>query len=654
MPDIQVATTAALMRALASAKSGDQILLASGTYAGIDIRNLHVAGNVTIKSADPAHRAVISDISFRDSSGITVSNVEMATSVANSKVVYAVYGSTDIHFDRVEVHGPAGLGSLTTVAPFVIRDSNNVTVTNSEFHDLQFGIGLRDTTDVKISGTYFHDMRTDGIRGGGNSDLSISGNFFTDFTPAEGDHADAIQLWTTGIDTVARNISITDNLVVRGSGAPIQGIFIRDTADNLPFENVTITGNLVAGGNYNAISVDGVNGATIADNTVAGFADRRSWLRVENGTNVALEDNKATYYIDEASQISASNNAILLDANDSGASAVYGWLTGQGQFVGGWGNAANAMADAGLVYTAAMAQAAASVPQVVVVNGTSGNDRLSVNVNFDSRLEGGAGDDILTGGTLHHNKLIGGTGDDTYAVRGVGDVVVEGVNAGTDTVMASISYTLGANVENLRMAVGGLTGTGNELDNRIVGSSGNDRLLGMNGDDLIQGASGDDQIFGGNGDDDLRGDGGNDQLDGGAGIDKLSGGDGSDVLSGGTGNDILDGGSGSDTMTGGSGADVFKFRSADLGPEFFDTITDFARGTDKIDLRGIDARVSTSADDAFRFIGSAAFSGQAGELHWSAASGGITVSGDIDGDKIADFSIFLQSTTIITASDFVL
>jgi len=105
-------------------------------------------------------------------------------------------------------------------------------------------------------------------------------------------------------------------------------------------------------------------------------------------------------------------------------------------------------------------------------------------------------------------------------------------------------------------------------------------------------------------------------------------------------------------LTGGSGADVFKFRHADLGKGFFDTITDFTRGTDKIDLKAIDANVATSADDAFTFIGNAAFTGRPGQLNWSAVNGGVMVSGDVNGDKIADFSFFVQSTPLFAATDF--
>jgi len=102
-----------------------------------------------------------------------------------------------------------------------------------------------------------------------------------------------------------------------------------------------------------------------------------------------------------------------------------------------------------------------------------------------------------------------------------------------------------------------------------------DRLYGEDGDDTINGQDGNDKLFGGDG---------NDTLNGGLGNDTLKGGNSADVLDGGEGDDRLYGGGDADSLAGGTGADLFVFRLGDTLVSAFDTVSDFERGTDKLDI----------------------------------------------------------------------
>ncbi|WP_188475585.1 M10 family metallopeptidase C-terminal domain-containing protein, partial [Gemmobacter megaterium] len=145
-----------------------------------------------------------------------------------------------------------------------------------------------------------------------------------------------------------------------------------------------------------------------------------------------------------------------------------------------------------------------------LLNGWGGNDTLI----------GGAGNDTLNGG-VGIDSMAGGTGDDTYIVDNAGDVVVEWIGGGTDTVLTALSsYSLGtlANVENLTGQSGaGQALGGNALDNVITGAAGSDTLNGWGGNDVLNGGAGDDLLNGGVGNDTLNGGPGNDTLNGGAG-----------------------------------------------------------------------------------------------------------------------------------------
>ncbi|MFT3972052.1 MAG: right-handed parallel beta-helix repeat-containing protein [Amaricoccus sp.] len=177
-------------------------------------------------------------------------------------------------------------------------------------------------------------------------------------------------------------------------------------------------------------------------------------------------------------------------------------------------------------------------------------------------------------------------------------------------------------------------------DDLLTGGAGADRLAGLKGNDILVGNEGDDTLLGG---------AGNDSLQGGAGDDSLVGGAGTDVLKGGNGNDVLVGGAGADTLTGGAGADHFVFGTA--ADANGDVMTDYWRTQgDRIDLTDIDASTKVAGNQTFTFIGAQSFSGVAGELQYKEG----TISGDQNGDKIADFQIKLADGHWLGAADFIL
>lgn len=218
------------------------------------------------------------------------------------------------------------------------------------------------------------------------------------------------------------------------------------------------------------------------------------------------------------------------------------------------------------------------------LTGNDGNDTL-IGLGGNDSLLGGTGSDLLDGG-VGNDTMRGGAGDDVYVVSAAADLVDEtsAGSSGIDRVNAEISYTLGANLENLTLiGAANINGTGNGSDNVITGNTGANVLNGGIG-------------FGA---DTLLGAAGNDTLDGGGGDDVVDGGVGADSLDGGTGNDTVVGGDGADTIDVLSGNDVLRYSAVNFGADLVNNF-DPTGGAGLQDLIDLSALGVTAANLATR------------------------------------------------------
>jgi Ca2+-binding RTX toxin-like protein len=148
------------------------------------------------------------------------------------------------------------------------------------------------------------------------------------------------------------------------------------------------------------------------------------------------------------------------------------------------------------------------------ITSTTGNDKLV----------GTIGDDILNGGA-GADKMTGGVGNDTYYVDNIGDLVTEtsALLTEIDTVYSAVTYTLGANVENLVLiGAAAINATGNALNNTLTGNAAANILSGLAGNDSLNGGLGADKLIGGKGQDNLTGGAGRDTFTFAAGDDGIT------------------------------------------------------------------------------------------------------------------------------------
>ena len=135
-----------------------------------------------------------------------------------------------------------------------------------------------------------------------------------------------------------------------------------------------------------------------------------------------------------------------------------------------------------------------------ILYGNAGNDLLYGGTDNDY-LDGGTGNDYLNGGR-GNDTLKGGAGNDTYVVGSISDIVTENLDQGIDTVNSYISWVLGNNLENLTLKDSStISGTGNALNNVIIGNTAKNSLYGQAGDDTLDGGLGIDTLVGGTGSD---------------------------------------------------------------------------------------------------------------------------------------------------------
>ncbi|MGV3573128.1 MAG: M10 family metallopeptidase C-terminal domain-containing protein [Ramlibacter sp.] len=306
-------------------------------------------------------------------------------------------------------------------------------------------------------------------------------------------------------------------------------------------------------------------------------------------------------------------------------------------------------------------------------------------------LRGNAGANTLDGAG-GADTMSAGLGADTYHVDHRGDDIAgesSSAGGGIDTVITSIDWAATGRYVEIVRAAGGTASIdlkGNTLANTLIGNDGRNILDGWKGADVMRGGKGNDTYHVDNARDSIDGEysassGGIDTvfasiswsligdyvenltLTGSSAINGtgnklanvITGNGGKNGLKGEAGNDTLQGGGGADSLTGGSGSDRFAYTAvSESTSKALDRITDFTRGSDKIDLSHLDGNAGKSGHQDFSFIGSRAFSANAtGQLRFAVESGKVMLYGSTDADASAEFAVQVAGATLLSGSDFV-
>ena len=266
----------------------------------------------------------------------------------------------------------------------------------------------------------------------------------------------------------------------------------------------TSLNNLLTGASDN----DTIDGGLGADTMVGGLGDDTYIVdnvsdvitesanagtdTVQSSINYVLGDNVEKLILTGSSAINGSGNALANRITGNTANNILDGGAGIDTLIGGLGNDSYIVDAAGETITENANEGTDTVQSAVsytlganlenlTLTGTG--TRNGVGNSLNNILIGNAGNNVLNGST-GIDTMVGGLGNDTYIVDAAGETVTENANAGIDTVQSSVSYTLGANLENLTLTgTGTRNGVGNSLNNILTGNSGNNILTGGKGND---------------------------------------------------------------------------------------------------------------------------------------------------------------------------
>lgn len=355
---------------------------------------------------------------------------------------------------------------------------------------------------------------SDTMIGGTGDDTYIVDNISDILTENLNEGTDSVE--TSVTYTLAANI---ENLSLIGTNA-INGI--GNTLDNVITGNSAI--NTLTGGAGN----DRLNGGGGADKMLGGTGN--DTYVVEIATDVVTENlNEGTDTIESSVTLTLGSNVenLILTGiaaingtgnslgnvltGNSAANTLSGG-TGADTMIGGAGNDIYVVDNALDIVTENLNEGTdlvqASVTYTIAANienlTLTGNTAINATGNgFDNVLTGNSAANTLTGGAGNDrldgkggaDKMLGGAGNDTFVVDVATDVVTENANEGIDTVVTGLTYTLGANVENLIITgTSARNATGNGLDNNLTGNSAANTLSGGAGNDVLTGGAGADSF----------------------------------------------------------------------------------------------------------------------------------------------------------------
>jgi len=643
-------------------------------YSGTDTIKLGTGytAATTVFTADQYNHLFITHIGSSDSIKVTDFYSSSSPS-AVSQIIFA--DNTTLTRAQItallQTQGTSGADTLSgsSQGESIFGYDGTDSLSGWDGNDTLYGGNANDTLDGGSGNdSLFGDAGNDSLQGsdgddtlyGGTGTDTLAGGFGNDFYTIDSATTTIIEYGSPGIDTVSSSISYNlgtgsnvENLILTGSGNltgmgnELDNVLTGNSGNNSltgSSGNDTLNGgagtDTLIGGTGNDVYIVDSTTDTITENSAEGTDTVQSSVTYTLGSN--LENLTLTGSANLNGTGNTLDNVLIGNAGNNSLSASSGTDTldggaGTDTLVGGTGNdtyivdsttdtiTENSSEGTDIVQSSVTYTLGSNLENLTLTGSTAINGTGNT---LNNVLTGNSADNSLDGGT-GTDTLIGGLGNDTYTVDSTTDTITENSAEGTDTVLSSVTYTLGSNLENLALTGStAINGTGNTLDNVLTGNSGNNSLTGSGGNDTLNGGAGTDTLVGGTGNDVYSVDSTTDTitensaegtdtvqssvtytlgsnvenltLTGSTAINGtgntldnvLTGNSGNNSLSASSGNDTLDGGVGNDTLVGGAGNDTYYVDSTS------DVITENAsEGTDVVFSTASSYTLSTNVEN---------------------------------------------------------
>lgn len=289
---------AALKAALERAKGGETLRLASATFADLALSKRRFSKPVVIVSDDAAHPAIIERVRLYQVSGIHFRDLAMGGAKRDGEPEYAkiaeIRDSSDIHLDRVFVHGSLDGDTSNDISGLAFGDCADISVSGGRFEELFRAVVFQRVRDIAVTDNRFHMIRSDGADFDSVHNIRIDGNRFSSFHPVGDDHPDAIQFFNVN-GPPSTDIVISNNVLLEGDGVGPQGILM-NTAKSGPFQRVRILNNLFySSGAWHGILVEDAHDVVVRGNTTLSRRDddKILWIALSRVTGGELDGNVA-------------------------------------------------------------------------------------------------------------------------------------------------------------------------------------------------------------------------------------------------------------------------------------------------------------------------------------------------------------------------